>query len=457
MKYTYIILVGILGMLLGCEDQLEIKPTNSIPTEDVFNTERGLRSALMGAYQTLQSASIYQDATLFGDLAADNLIHIGTKKEYRQISDNRIVPQNAYIEGLWNNCYDGINRVNNILASIENVPGISKETIEDISGQCYFLRAFFHFNLTKYFGGVVIKNQPTLAAVSEYLNAPRATEQESYRFVINDLLRAENHFLNAGSKSMNSNLASLGPVQAFLARVYLYNQVYDSAAIRANQVINMNYQLETENYDLIFTDQAGNDEIIFKIQFVADEAINGIPDWTLPNGRFEVAAYENYSRETSVASQFTTADIRKKVTINDSVDVFYCNKYQDLLTDNDHVVIFRLSEMYLIRAEALNEIAYVADDEAFDLLNTIRLRANISPYTSDQIRSQEDFRLAIEQERRLEFAFEGHRYFDLKRTGRINEVLPDIGTLGKAKWLFPIPQSELDTNQDTGMVQNTGY
>lgn len=453
-KLAYIIIFGI-GLLVSCDDFLDVSPTDAIPAEEVFKSKKGLDGALVGAYQVLQSASVYQDAVLFADLAADNLIHIGTKKEYRQISDNRILPENAYNEGIWNRSFDGINRANNIIEYIDNVADITEYDKENILGQTYFLRAFNYFNLVKYFGGVPIKQKPTLAATDDELLNGRATESETYQFITSDLLKAES--LLEGKSWSGSIWISSGAVKALLARVYLYRHIYDSAAMKAAEVLNMNYSLEENDYPSIFTDQAGNNEIIFRVQFAEDDAINGIPDWTLPAGRFEVAAYTNYDKTASVADAFSNSDLRKQITVIDTTDVFYCNKYQDLLTDKDHVIFIRLAEMYLIRSEALNELAYVADGEAFNLLNAIRLRAGLPELTALDLIDQNAFRLAIEKERRLEFAFEGHRLFDLKRTGRINQVLPDLGTLKKANWLFPIPQSELDANNHPEMQQNTGY
>ncbi len=457
MNKLFIYIAALLGifLLVGCEDFLNVQPTDSIPAADVFKTKKGVDGALTGAYQIFHSASLYQDAQIFADLAADNLIHIGTKKEYRQISDNRILPENAYNEGLWGRLYDGINRVNNIIAYIDNVTDITLYEKDNILGQAYFLRAFHYFSLVKYYGGVPIKINPTLEATDDELYCPRVSEDEIYRFIISDLLQAE---LLLDGKPQNSSVrVSEGAVKAMLARVYLYNQAYDSAAMKAGQVLNMNYTLETGNYASIFTNQDGNNEIILRIQFSEDDAVNEIADWTLPSGRFELAAYSNYDKTTSIASEFSINDLRKPITVVDTTELNYCNKYQDILTDKDHIILLRLAEMYLIRAEALNELVYVADGEAFDLLNAIRNRAGLTGLTSLDLINQNAFRLAIEKERRLELAFEGHRLFDLKRTGRINNVLPNLGTLKGANWLFPIPQSELDANKHELMKQNTGY
>ena len=130
MKRTYILLMFASALLAG-SDVLDVEPSSQILAEDAFRDERGAFSALHGAYDKLQAASISQDVIVFGDLAADNLIHIGTKKEYRQISEQNIFTENAYVAGMWNDAYDGINRVNNILERLEEVQGMSEEKMQE--------------------------------------------------------------------------------------------------------------------------------------------------------------------------------------------------------------------------------------------------------------------------------------------------------------------------------------
>jgi hypothetical protein len=173
-------------------------------------------------------------------------------------------------------------------------------------------------------------------------------------------------------------------------------------------------------------------------------------DWLTPDGRFEVAVWKDAARTATVADDFEAGDLRKEVTVKyysgPKGNDYYCAKYTDNISRRDNIIILRLAEMYLIMAEALNETGYVPDGEAFNALNYVRSRAGLPPYTSTDLLNQQDFRLALEKERNFELIFEGNRLFDLRRTGRINEVLPDIGPLKEAGWYFPIPQSEIDTN-----------
>lgn len=456
MKIKYIIPVFLVVIVSGC-NFLEIDPMDAVPSEDVFTDQKGLDGAMAGCYNALFSASIYQDAVLFADLAADNLLHIGSKQQYRQISDNLIYPDNSYVEGVWNNSYEGINRINNVIAGIDNVEGLSQEDKNLYLAQCYFLRAHFYFTLANYFGDVPLRRHPVTAASPEMLNISRTSSDEIYTFIISDLENAETLF--SGQGKSNPSFAGEGSVKAFLARVYLYRGLWQSAADKALEVINMGYELEPE-YSAIYDESSISNEIIFMINFYDDQnAINAIAEWTIPESRFEVAAWETEDKVSSIYDAFDPADARLSATVqfSNAGDAYYCAKYTDYGPDKDNVILFRLAEMYLIRAEALNEIDYEADGEAFDMLNAVRQRAELAELTSAELTNQEEFRLALENERRLELAFEGHRLHDLKRTGRINEVLPEIGNLRDANWLLPVPQSELDTNEDPGMIQNDGY
>lgn len=446
-------------LISGCEI-LDVEPTAQIQASDAFTDKKGVTAALNGAYDILQSAAISQDVIVFGDLAADNLIHIGTKKEYRQISDQHIFTENAYVEGIWNDSYDGINRLNNIIERIDEATGMSQGEKDEVLGQCYFLRAFHYFNLVKYFGAVPIKEASTRSQSPEELNTPRKGVDEVYEFLISDLVTARD--LLAGSGKQSPVYADEGAATALLARAYLYTGQYPDALSMATQVLGMGYALaEGGDYGTIFDESRSNNEVIFQIDFLNDNETSGMADWFLPDGRFEVSAWDSPAKENSIYLAYEETDLRKPVSVGVS-DItgtleYYGKKYTDFVTNNDATIILRLAEIYLLAAEASNEIAYVADGEAFDFLNAIRTRAGLNAYSSADLPDQESFRLAVEQERRLELSFEGHRYFDLVRTGRAQEVLPQLGPLtGVNQYLFPIPRSEFDTNESITQ-NNPGY
>lgn len=458
MKYIITIITVISVLFYSCE-VIDVEPTDKIDAEIAIVDENSLAAAVNGAYDQLQSVSFAEDALIFADLVADNYIHVGSKKEYAQVDDNMLQASNSYIEGIWNSCYDGINRVNNILAKEDELSFISQSVLDSYIGQCHFIRAINYFTLAKYFGGVPIKLNPTIEATPESLNMARETIENTYLQIIEDLDSAQSKLENL---AFNNSRASYYGAIALKARAYLYFSQYENhwaeAASNAEFVINNTIGLELEDgltYSSIFEAGSGTKEVIFEIDYLNDDDQNAVANWTRPEGRLEVTAWTDASKTESIYDAFDPADYRRDATVESNSGEFYSNKYTDVAQGKDNIVQLRLAEMYLIRAEALNEIAYIADDEAFDLLNEIRLRANLAALTSATITNQEEFRLAIENERRLEFAFEGHRFFDLKRTGRINSVLSLTGNMDENDWLFPIPQSELNTNKL--MEQNGSY
>jgi len=439
--------------LVGCDEFLEVEPTTEIKAENAIIDERGVQASLNGIYDEYQSAALAQDLIIFGDLAADNLIHIGSKKEYGQISDNRILPDNVYVSGYWNSLFDAINRVNYLLSEMPNVEGVSEADMNYYKGQAYFLRAFSYFNLVKFFGGVPLRKQPVKDVAPEVLRIERATEDATYNFILDDLDKAEKFFAEVKNGPGEADFYS---VKALKARIKLYREDWTEAYINARDVINSgNYSLvNTEEYSTLFA-EVENTEVIFQIDFSASDDVNAIADWTQESGRFEVAAWNSNAQENTIADAFQSNDVRKDVTVAQGLNHYYCNKYSDTEGSSDNIIHIRLAEMYLICAEVINETGYVSDGPAFDYLNAVHTRAGLDSLTSSELSNQSEFRDAVQQERRLEFAFEGHRYFDLVRTNRAPLVLGDMGTLADNNWLFPIPQSEIDANSD--MEQNGTY
>jgi hypothetical protein len=435
---------GIVLLSAGC-NVLNVEPTDTIPASSAFKDKSGIERGIMGSYSSLQSLSYY-GRTLYisADLAAENLTHPpdATNTDYGEIDNNAILPENGAVGGLWAAMYDGINVANNVIAKI---PGMSDMTTEEKNkalGELYFLRALNHFNLLNYFGAIPIKTEPTIGVGQ--LNAGRNPVNEVYTQIIDDLKFAEQNL----SESITSKIrASKFAATALLARVYLYNGEYESAWEKANYVITSGSYTLPGNFANVFGSD-GSAETIFEIDFT-DVDRNRIAEYNFPktlNGRREVAPSE------SIISAFETGDNRKPVSIAYDGTNAYANKYNDLNKGADNVIVLRLAEMYLIRAEAeANKTTPNTDAVAADI-DVIRSRANLLPTSAVTVN---ELLHAIEQERRVEFAFEGHRWFDLVRTKRATEVLPTVTNLNKT--LFPIPLSEIQTNNSPEMIQNTGY
>lgn len=438
-----ILLIFVMIAAWSC-DVLEVEPKSSIDASAAFKNKEDIEKGILGVYSYFPSLRYYgRSDVIFPDLAADNLSHpIGaTASEYREIANNNILPENGSVGGMWNIMYGGINVANNVIDKVPGIANMSEEEKDKALGELYFIRALNHFNLLNYFGAIPIKITPTVGVGS--LDVPRDPVEKVYSQIINDLLFASENLASSGNKVRTSKYAA----KALLARVYLYKGEYAQAATLATEVIDNGGYTLLDNYaDVFAADETS--ESIFEIYFSQTER-NRIAEYNFPtslNGRGEVEP------SADLLAAYETGDGRYTASIAFAGTSAYAIKYDDLSLGSDNVIVLRLADMYLIRAEAEanktapNVIAIQSD------INKIRLRANLTPISETSV---PQLLRIIEKERRLEFAFEGHRWFDLVRTGRAVAVLPNVNTVNQT--LFPIPSDEIQTNNDPGMTQNPGY
>ncbi|GAB3541208.1 RagB/SusD family nutrient uptake outer membrane protein [Pontibacter brevis] len=451
-KFFKVIALGLLLSSTAC-DPLDVEPQASLPAETAFNTRTGAEAGLVGAYSALQSAN-YMGLRyfVFSDLTADNAMHTGTFPSFAQIAQRNILPENVELSNMWNAIYVGINRANNLIANVPNVedPAFNKESV---LAQARFLRAYHYFNLINYFGGsttgygdnglgVPLRTEPTLTPEDAAPTA-RASEAEVIAQVLADLdFAIENlpeSFAGAAGKGRATQAAAL----ALKSRVQLYQKNYQAAADLAQQVIETDRFTLVDNYRDIY-EQRNTAEAIWELQFDPVNS-NSIAFFWLPTalgGRNEV------SPSTSLAAAHEEGDERLNTNVLTST---YTGKYTRISDGTDHVLLIRYAEVLLNRAEALARIGGAENLlEATNLLNEVRERAELAPIVP---LTQEALIDAILQERRVELANEGHRWFDLRRTGRAAEEL-NITDLNRLRW--PIPQREI-LNAEELVEQNPGY
>ncbi|WP_415222634.1 RagB/SusD family nutrient uptake outer membrane protein [Psychroserpens sp.] len=442
MKKIIFIMV-ILCTALSC-DVLDVEPQNSISAEEAFKTKEDIDKGILGAYASFQSLSYYgRTFGLFSDLAADNLSHplAATASSYAEVNNNNILPENGSVDGIWSLAYDGINVANNVIDKVPTIADMTEQERNEALAELYFIRALNHFNLLNYFGGVPIKVVPTVGVTN--LDAPRNSVEEVYSQIINDLNFAVEFLPVSGVKIRASNAAAKG----LLAKVYLYKQDYALAIELASDVITNGGYTLPPNYSDVFADDESS-ESIFEIAFTQLER-NRIAEYNFPqslNGRREVEPSQD------LLDAYGADDERFDGSIAFEGDKAYAIKYDDLSLGADNYIILRLADLYLIRAEA--EASLAAPNVVsvqFDI-NQIRGRAGLQPTMESSI--PQLIRI-IEDERRLEFAFEGQRWFDLVRTDRAIVLLPNVNSPNQT--LFPIPLDEIQTNNSPGMVQNPGY
>ncbi|MBE0661579.1 MAG: RagB/SusD family nutrient uptake outer membrane protein [Bacteroidales bacterium] len=450
-KLIYISLSLIL--FFGSCEVLDVQPYHSIPAEDAITNAAQVESAIIGCYDALQSDGYYGvNYLVFGDLPADNLSHVGVTVTWGEFNNNSILADNGLVESTWAAIYRMLSRVNN---TIDKIPQIGSDKMSDNEkatalAELKCLRALGHYDLMRLFGPITIRDK-AVGNDEESLNPPRHS--------IENVLILINRDLDDAIAGLPSTIVrgrvSKPAAQALKARVALH-QYYitqstpflDQAIDYATQVINHSgLQLETDYAILFNVEVENNSEGIFQIVY-NDQDRNLIARYfahTSVEGRYEFSPTPFY------LTAFHPDDVRKDISVKMAGAAPYAVKANDVASGTDPVYVLRLAEMYLIRAEA-STLLQRSTDEILSDINAIRERAGLQPAN---ITSYAGLKLEIESQRQKEFAFEGHRWFDLVRTDRAIEVLEKVNS--RNQYFFPIPQAEIIANDNPGMYQNGGY
>ena len=487
------LLLLVIGVSMGCSKFLDLDPPYTQDAENFFNNEDEYLRALTGAYDLL--AGIYVSYWI-GDIASDNCIAGG-----ESVTDTEGLHQIEYMtHGAVNEeCrsvmrynYCGIARCNFILEPKQNNIEFAGKDV--ILAEAKFLRAFYYFELVKFFGDIplVIDERLGVQQVSELSRTPK---DQVYAQIESDLQDAV-ATLSWKSESSHSGIkgrVDKGAALGLLGKVYLYQEKWSLAAGALDQIINSNYYALTADYTSIFLkENENNAETIFDIEFSADEGgsygcliclegnltpgYQGIRQYDGP----EYGDGNSYNLPTQdLFDSFEYQDPRREATclhIDNYIAAnspgttygvgagghtgFYNNKYiksrDEMLNgipDNDltsgvNYRVIRYADILLMAAEAHNQSGN--DVDAVDYLNQVRQRVGMPARTS----TGNDLYEHILKERRSELSCEGHRFFDLVRTGKAADLITDFQT-GKHE-LFPIPQVEIDL-AGGNWAQNPGY
>lgn len=452
---TYIILLILFTIgVTGCKKFLEVDPpVNQVTTAAVFSSNETATAAMLGIYiEMMGHGELFTSGatTLYTGMYTDELSHVNSMAYEEYVNSRLLLNSHSYIESaFWTPAYRYIYASNLIIEQLQKSTGITTEVRNRLIGEALFIRAFNYFNLVNLFGDV-----PLVTTTDYQLNASlgRTSSIQVYQQITADLTRAISIlpvvYTGAGRTRPNQMAA-----QALLARVHLYNRNWHGAISAASAVIGSSgYLLEASPSNVFLKDSR---EMIWQLlpvrptynTFEGSQVINPSPQ-----------AAPTFYVHPSLLSAFTLGDSRNAwigSRIYNGGTVNYPAKYKVTVNApsvTEYYGVLRLAELYLIRAEArgqANDLAGALDD-----INVIRARAGLGAYHN---LSQADLLLAIETERRIEFAFEwGHRFFDLKRWGKANTILGSL----KPTWtsnaqLWPIPQSQMLMNPS--LVQNPGY
>ena len=449
LKYSYIWTLAVTFTLSSCEKFLEIDPRISTSDQVTINDENSAHTAVRGIYNQLQSDGYYgYTFQTIGFFSGDNIEYTGSQIVNQSLTNHSVRADLPALATAWTAIYNTINRANNVIAKVPALsvtPTFTDAVRNQLVGEAYFLRALSYFDLGRTWGGVQLVLVPTSSS-SNLENLKRSSLADTYRQVLADLIKAEELL----PTSTNRIRATRKTVWALRARYHLYREEWKEAITYASKLIDdkSNYNLLTP-YSSFFADNAsGTNESILELYYTTNVVNTQAYQWQ-PSTKGGVGwirpsmGIVNLLNNKSIAG--TRQSLISKVILN-GVDNWFGNLYYRT-NGTDPAFLIRIAELYLIRAEAYaqdNDIAKSLAD-----LNVIRKRADIQELN---IADKATLLLAIEQENRIEFAFENHRWYDLVRTRRAKTVL---GIDEDFRLLLPIPYAQILI--DKNLEQNPQY
>ena len=472
-NYLTLILISIGVAAISCKKIIAVAPPiSTIVGSQIYNSKSTAASVLTGIYFDMSTYSVFSGnsgLSIRSGLSGDELISSASTSSLANVLFTNALT-NEGDQLFWPQLYSFIFRINAAIEGISASKGITDEGKSQLLGEAKFLRAFMYFHLVNLYGDV-----PLLLSTDVKINslAPRIEKSAVYQQIIKDLLEAQN-LLNDNYYAGNLETISAERLRpnnsvatALLSRVYLYTQQFALAEQEASKLLTDGaYELETLDGSFL----KGSKEAIWQLQPVSPDINNTLDASVLilsippigPN-----ADSRPYYLSKNIFNSFELGDMRKTHWIDSvKVGIFtypYANKYKLYLDQprNEYLIVFRLAEQYLIRSEARAHLGkLVGDNSAIVDLNTIRQRAGLD---ASRAASQQEILEAISRERKVELFTEwGHRWFDLKRTGKIDEVMNIVSVQKGGMWaayksLYPIPVTDIQYNPTLRGHQNPGY
>jgi hypothetical protein len=439
----------------SCDSFVDIdKPNSQLTSDDVFENRATAVAAMTDIYAQMRDNGILTGnrtgvGYLLGNYTDELVAYETGPYSAESFYNNALLPSEPLTSALWNSAYNQIYATNAVITGVENSKTLSDADRKQLKGEALFVRALNHFYLVNLFGDI-----PYVTSTDYRINS------RLIRTSVNEVNANIRHDLEIAIPLLTQNYVSTGRVrpnkavaQSLLSRVYLYNNLWAEAANLASAVLN-NESLYTLSPNL-------NEEFLKESKGTIWQFA---PEYEGQNTA-EAKAYIfragpplSAALSNSLLNSFTSVDQRKKLwtrgVTNGTESWYHVYKYKndtDSGTTTEYSIVFRIAEQYLIRAEAR---AHQGDlIGAKDDLDKIRKRAGL-PLTTAQ--SDLEIIADIMEQRKLEFFTEyGHRFFDLKRTGKIDGALKNKTGWNNYASLWPIPQSELQTNPL--ITQNPGY
>lgn len=455
-KYISFLLVSI--ALIGasnwsCKKYVDAgAPVNALTVDKIYNDSLSTLGVVLSLYSgsytnSSNGMNLILGVSQYGAMSADDGYYFNDAS-YDPYRTNTM--SGNYGSVIYSYPYPVINIANNAIAGITG-SNFSAAFKNQLLGECKFWRAYAYFILVNYFGDVPLITSPDVTANA---TKPRTPAAQVYDQMVTDLKDAENLLPAAYPSAERARVNKLA-ASALLARVYLYQKNWSAAETEATAVIGSGtYSLET-NLNNVFIKTSN--ETIWQVISNVSAGITGVT--RMGRSWLPASTTPLFVLYDTLAKTFETGDLRKanwtKSLSYNSTTYYYPYKYKIRTTNvsgNEYSVLLRLAEQYLIRSEARamqNNIPGAQAD-----INAVRSRAGLTPTAAA---TQADLLTALEKERWTELFTEmSDRWFNLKRTGRIDAVL----SLTKPQWksfqaLYPIPLTEITANPK--LTQNPGY
>lgn len=443
-------IAGNLLLLPACNKLVQVEtPDHLVDSEVLFNSKKGYESAMAGIFIQMRSLNLSMTnggLSVYMGMASDELSPTLLGGNYDEFSQNLLLSSNPVVNNFWVYAYRSIYRANLVIENAERDQLLSLTDRESFLGQALFVRAFLHFYLSQLFGDV-----PYISSSDYKVNAVKG--RDSKDFVIKSLLGDLERSVKLLPKevSIDRTIPNHYAALALIARVNLYLGNKEQTIANTDEILkNTSYLLEA---DLNQVFKIKSREILWQLGTTASNAAEGMS--FIP---FNANTKPTYILRKDLLQSFAKTDLREKYWINSNtiagLTYYYPAKYKSRLMTpiEEYNVVFRLAEIYLIRAEAFYAMKQYG--QAAAALNVVRKRAGLPEY---QFTDASLFWDAILAERQKElFAEWGHRWFDLIRWNTIDAVLGKAKTTWQpyAKYL-PIPSKEILLN--TYLTQNSGY